>query len=300
MTTRDDLRVGIALPQFGPLCDATRVGEFATAAEGLGYRSFWVGDRVLTPTHPSTLYPGGGTEEDPYPPEFTAALDPFILLAVAATATRSAALGSSTINAPWTSPIMLSRLLTSIDVLSRGRLEVGFGLGWLPEEYTATGTAWPRRGALLDEALDVLETIWTNNPFEHKGAAFTIPEAVADLRPVREGGPPVLLGGFSVAALTRVGNRADGWLTGHGLPPDYEEHLWSIARGAAEAAGRDPNALHMETRINLPSAATVDDAVRSLDQAAAKGSDGAFLDLHFCTRDVDDALDLASAIADRM
>jgi alkanesulfonate monooxygenase SsuD/methylene tetrahydromethanopterin reductase-like flavin-dependent oxidoreductase (luciferase family) len=72
--THAAMRLGLCLPQFGPHCHAARVSRFARTAEELGYGSLWVGDRVLAPIEPSNLYPVGGTPEQPYPPELTAAL----------------------------------------------------------------------------------------------------------------------------------------------------------------------------------------------------------------------------------
>lgn len=290
------MRLGLALPQFGALCDASRVAEFARTAEELGYRSLWVGDRVLTPVHPSDRYPGSATDQ-PYPPAFTAALDPLIVLAAAATATSTARLGMSTLNAPWHNALLLGRALTSVDNLSSGRLLVGFGIGWLRDEYRATGVDWSTRGARLDECLDVLAALWTRNPVEHHGRFFAIPAAHVDLRPTRPGGPPVYLGGFTPAAMNRIGRRATGWLPSTGLPADHAAKLWRLATSAAEAAGRDPGALRRELRVNIAAGTTLGDTVEVLAEAADAGVDGAFVDLHYCTRSIDEALDLAGRLS---
>ena len=133
------MNLGICLPQLGPLCDGPRVSSSARAAEDLGDSSLWVGDRTLAPVDPSDLYPGGGTPAHPYPPEFTAVLDPVVTLTAAATATTTARLGMSTLVATWHSPLLLCRALTSLDRVSGGRLDAGFGTSWLRDENTAVG-----------------------------------------------------------------------------------------------------------------------------------------------------------------
>lgn len=290
------MRLGLALPQFGPLCDAARIAEFARAAEGLGYGSLWVGDRVLAPTEPIDRYPGRATD-GPYPPEFTAALDPLITLAAAATVTSKVELGMSTLNAPWHNALLLGRSLTSLDNLSRGRLLVGFGLGWSRDEYRATGVDWSSRGARLDECLDVLAALWTTNPVEHHGRFFDIPAAHVDLRPTRPGGPPVYLGGFTPVAMDRIGRRAAGWLSSVSLPADYAASLWSHARAAAEQAGRDPGSLKRHLRINVVPGTPIPDIASAIDRASEDGADGVVLDLNYCARTIDEALDTAALVS---
>jgi probable F420-dependent oxidoreductase len=284
------MQLGLALPQFGPSADAGRIAEFAAAAEGLGYASLWVGDRLLTPVAPQDPYPGRVPQ--PYPPEFTTFLDPVVTLAVAAAATRTVRLGSSTLNAPLYHPVVLARQLTSLDRLSGGRLDAGLGLGWMRDEYETVGAGWPTRGVRLDEMLDVLRLMWTSGRIEHHGRFFDVPESVLDLRPVQPGGPPVLLAGFTPAAMRRIGRRADGWLMTQGLPPAHATMLWDIARGAAEQAGRDPAGLRRVLRINRAG-----DWAAAVREAAADGLSEAFADLTFSTTGVDEALDVASRLA---
>ncbi|RRQ26263.1 TIGR03619 family F420-dependent LLM class oxidoreductase [Rhodococcus sp. Eu-32] len=292
--------IGICLPQLGSQSDGARVAEFASTAERLGYRSLWVGDRVLTPLQPTDLYPLGGTPEHPYPPEFTAALDPLITLTAAAVATSTVRLGTSTVNAIWHTPLLLARAVTSLDLISNGRLVLGLGLGWMRDEYHAVGVSWTGKSERFDETLDVLRTLWTENPVEHHGPLFDIPLSAVDLRPAQVGGPPVLLAGFSEASMRRIGRRAQGWVNSSDMPAEYAAYLWSIARSAAVDAGRDPDALHRETRINIAEGQSIDSVASTVEALAADGVDGAFVDLHYSTRSVDEATDIAARIADRL
>jgi probable F420-dependent oxidoreductase len=289
------MRLGLALPQYGALADPAAVARFATAAEDLGFTSLWVGDRILAPREPSDLYPGGGTPDHPYPREFETFADPFTTLAAAAAVTRTARLGMSALTGPVYSPVLLARALTSLDLASSGRLDVGFGLGWLREEYFAAGVPWEGRGKRLEDLLDALDALWTGDPAEHEGPQWRIAPSTVGLRPAQDPRPPVLLGGFSPPALARVGRRADGWLAGW-MPEQYLTGLWSVALEAAAKAGRDPDTLRRVLRINPRQGTAVETAadVRPcLDAARELGITEVLVDLHYVAKNVDHALDLA-------
>ena len=278
------VKIGLALPQFGPLAQAHRIAPFAAAAEAMGVHSLWVGDRLLTPLAPHDPYPA--PHPQPYPPEFTRGLDPLLTLTVAATATSRVRLSASTLNAPWHNAVLLGRALTSLDVLSGGRLDVGVGLGWMRDEYEAAGVDWATRGARLDEMLEVWHRWWTTNPVAFRGRFFTVPESIVDLRPAQPGGPPLLVAGMSPAAMARVGRWAAGWLMVQGVPAAYETALWDLARRAAEKAGRDPDAIRRIRRINRDHAAVLD----------AAGVDECIVDLTYSTGGVDEALAVAETL----
>lgn len=199
--------LGFAVPQFGEAAYA-ELARFASTAEELGADSLWVGDRLLAAVQPTVGYAG----KDTIPGQFRTGIDPFIALAVAATATTRARLGASVFVAPWYPPVQLARQLTSLDVVSGGRLIPGFGIGWSPEEYQAAGAPFRRRGAQLDELLDALEQLWTTSPVAHQGERWSIPASWVNLKPVQQPRPPIYLGAFSSAGLKRVGERADGWM----------------------------------------------------------------------------------------
>ncbi|MEV0503534.1 LLM class flavin-dependent oxidoreductase, partial [Streptomyces spectabilis] len=177
------MHIGIALPQYGTHARAESIAPFARDAEAAGFDSLWVGDRSLTPVAPSDLYPGH-TPENPYPAEYKTFMDPLTVLTVAAAATGRVRLGTSTLNAPWYPPLLLARSLTTLDRVSGGRLDVGLGIGWLRDEYTAVNADFGKRGARLDEILDVFAGMWTEETFEHEGPHWRIPRSYVGLRPV--------------------------------------------------------------------------------------------------------------------
>jgi probable F420-dependent oxidoreductase len=281
--------LGFAVPQFGESAhlDVGELARFASTAELLGADSLWVGDRLLAAVNPTVGYVG----KDTIPEQFRTNLDPFIALTVAATVTTTAQLGSSVFVAPWYPPVQLARQLTSIDVISGGRLLPGFGIGWSPEEYQAAGAPFARRGAQLDELLDVLDALWTTNPVQHEGTRWSMSESWVDLKPLQRPRPPVYLGAFTPPGLKRVGTRADGWMAGVQVPGGVHVEALDWQRGAIDqaaiAAGRDPSAIHTYVRINVAEGAAVDKVADAVRMLADNGYPDAFVDLMYVATGTD-------------
>jgi probable F420-dependent oxidoreductase len=293
------MKIGFALPQTGAVAwQAPQVARFAREAEQLGADSLWVIDRLLSPVDPKVGYGGA----DDFPEEFRAILDPFVLLSVAATATERVQIGTNILNGPWYPPALLARLLTSLDVLSGGRLVPGLGAGWSPEEFEAVNVPMNERGARLDELLDVLEQLWTADPAEYHGKHWQLPATHAALKPVRR--PPIYLAGFAPAAMRRVARRADGWLPAV-IPPhatDLEamvnQPMAKIRELAAEA-GRDPNALDMILRIypNVRTATVIDDVTTVIKRVESETEvHHVLVDMMYQADDVDGLLKIAEGI----
>ena len=292
------MKLGFAIPVIGSaVSSAVGLTSFCRGLEDLGYDTLWVADRLVTPVAPRTPYPG---KEQPYPPQMKRYLDPVLLWTVAATATSRVRLNASTLSTFYYEPPHLARLLTTLDVLSEGRLDVGVGLGWMKDEHDiARGADWGRRGKMLDDLLAFLRAWWTTNPVSWDSELFSVPPVHADLRPVQPGGPPIWVGGASEPAMRRVGRSGTGWLAFEGLPDAVVDHWWSIARGAAQDAGRDPDALKTAMRINLEPGAPVDSVADKLKRLAASGTDEAFVDAYAAFPGLDQMLEFASQLIAR-
>jgi probable F420-dependent oxidoreductase len=287
------MKLGFVIPIVGPaISSATGLSAFCRGLEDVGYDTLWVGDRLVTPVDMQATYPG---KEQPYPPQMTRYLDPVLLWTVAAAATSRVRLNASTLSTFYWEPTHLARMLTTLDVLSDGRLDVGVGVGWMKDEHDiARGADWRRRGRMLDDVLAFLQQWWTTNPVSWDSEFFTLPPVHADLRPVQAGGPPIWIGGASEAAMRRVGRIGHGWLGVEGLQ-DFD-HLWSIARRGAQDAGRDPDALKTAMRINLEPGTSVDSVVDKLQRLAASGADEAMVDAFALFPSLEQLLDFASQV----
>jgi probable F420-dependent oxidoreductase len=230
------MKVGFGLPVSGAWATPDNISRFGAMAEASGYSSLWTFQRLLVPE-------GSAME-----PVYQSVLDPIAALGYAAAVTSRIRLGVAVINAPYVSPGYLAKQAASVDVLSAGRLDLGLGLGWMPEEFAMTGASMERRGARTAEYVKALRAIWGEQPAEFSGDFYTMPRGTVLPRPVQPGGPPVLLGGTAPVALRRVGRIADGWVTSSRADLSRISESIQIVHDAAEAAGRDPSALRIICR----------------------------------------------------
>ena len=284
------MKIGVSVPNIGPVATPEAVKSVAQKAEELGYSSLWTVERLLWPVKPQAPYPV--TPDGSLPEPYKHNLDPLDALTYAAAFTSKIRLGTSVLDMPYYNPVTLARRLSTIDILSKGRLTVGLGLGWSPDEMQATGADMKVRGARADEFIQVLKAIWTTNPAEFNGKFFSLPKSIIDAKPVQKPHPPILLAAFAPPALKRLATMADGW-NPTGLPVEAMAQMWGAIKQMAEAAGRDPNKLKMIVRGNLvetPKPVEKDRAifVGSLDQvredivACEKiGAEEVFLELGF-------------------
>ena len=241
------MRFGFALPQVGSAVGPDALVSVAKRAEELGFDSLWVLDRILWPVNPRAPYPIG---DGSLPVKYKSVLDPLEALTFAAAHTRRVALGTSVLNLPWYTPVLLARQLTTLDILSGGRLKVGFGIGWSPDEYEAAGAAWQERGKRADELIQALKKIWTTDPVEFHGKYYRIPKSVIGPKPVQKPHPPIYMAAYTPSAMKRVATEASGWFP-VGIPLSGIGPMFEGIKGMAKEAGRDPSALELILRANV-------------------------------------------------
>lgn len=242
------MKIGFGLPNIGPLGSSENVLQVAERAEGLAYDSLWTIERLLWPVKPQTPYPV--TADGSLPEGYKYTLDPLDTLTFVAARTKKVALGTSVLDIPYYNPVMLARRLTTIDILSNGRLRLGLGLGWSQDEMDAAGANMKQRGAVADEFLQVLKAIWTTNPVKFQGKFFRVPESYINFKPVQKPYPPIYMAAFAPAALKRIATAADGW-NPVAIPVAGMEQMFGAVRQMAKEAGRDPSKLAMVVRANL-------------------------------------------------
>src|SRR5262244_1832462 len=242
------MRLGFALPQIGPVAGPDALVTVAQRAEALGFDSLWVLDRMLYPVNPRTPYPA--TRDGVLPDLYKQVLDPLETLTFVAAHTRRVALGTSVLNLPWYPPVLLARRLTTLDVLSGGRLRVGLGMGWSLDEYEAAGASWQERGKRADEIIRALKTIWTSDPVEFHGKYYRIPKSFIGPKPVQKPHPPIYMAAYTPSAMKRVAKEANGWFP-VGVPLTAVGPMFEQLKGMAQQVGRDPKSLQLVVRGNL-------------------------------------------------
>jgi probable F420-dependent oxidoreductase len=241
------VRLGYFLPQMGPAAGPDAIAAVARRAEEIGWDSLWVTERLLWPIAPQSPYP---SPDGSLPDVYKTVVDPLSALTFVAGQTSRIALGTSVLNIPWYNATLLGRQLTAIDVLSKGRLRVGFGTGWSLDEYEAVGVPWKERGRRADENLAALQAIWSPDPVSFEGEHLKIAPSIIGPKPVQTPHPPIYMAAYTPAAMARVARFADGWMP-VGIPLDGIGPMLAQIRSMAKDAGRDPEALELIARGNL-------------------------------------------------
>ncbi|MFE7469039.1 LLM class F420-dependent oxidoreductase [Streptomyces sp. NPDC057499] len=296
--------LGLGLPQMKQYDLGSDVAAVARAAEDIGYESLWVFERILFP-EPATqgLYNVPGL---PWPDQYRGVADPLITLALAAGATGRARLGTSVLVAPLHVPFQLARSLASLDAASGGRVVAGLGTGWSLEEYAAASVApFEKRGAVLDELLDVCAAVWGPDPVSYTGELTTIAPSVVGPKPVRP--IPVYLPANSPRATRRLVDRADGWLPVSTGATQLAEQWKRIQEVAAERGRERPlgvclraNARYRAEPVTgadrAPFHGSAAQIVEDLVAHAATGVGEILLDLQGTTRDASELIDVAAEV----
>jgi probable F420-dependent oxidoreductase len=240
------MRFGFYLPTRGQTASPESLETLVTRAEGLGFSSVVIADHIVFPVTIKSKYPY--TVSGAFPGQGDA-LEQLSLMAFVAGKSRALRLISSVMILPHRNPVVTAKVLATIDVLSRGRVTVGVGVGWLREEFEALGApAFDRRGAVSDEYLRIFKALWTQDPASYHGEFYRFDSVRCLPHPVQKPHPPIWVGGHSKAALRRVARLGDGW---HPVganpavplrPPELRASLDDLRR-LTEAERRDFSAL---------------------------------------------------------
>jgi probable F420-dependent oxidoreductase len=173
-------------------------------------------------------------------------LDPLTVLSFVAGATQSIGLGTTVLIAPYRQPVILANEAASLDALSGGRFVLGVGAGWNEEEFSALGISVRERGRRTDEVLEAMRRLWAGGPATYEGRYYSFADATLGTSPQTEGGPPILVGGYSDAALRRALRFGQKW-GGFMDSPDRIHEVRERLKHLAEGAGRDPRELEIVT-----------------------------------------------------
>jgi probable F420-dependent oxidoreductase len=237
------VRVGVSLPNVGLDHGKEMVLPVAEAAERLGFDSVWATDHALMCYQRESEYPYGrsGTEIAMTPG--IGWLEPLAALSFVAARTKRVGLGTSVLVLPYRNPVLVASQAATLHLLSRDRLILGVGTGWMREEFEALGLDPAERGARTDEHIEVLRTLWRDDPASFEGRFTSFDDVVLGLPP-RGSTPPVWVGGNTRPALRRALRHGDGW---HGFEV-YAEDMGAIRAQLEELGdelGRDPAALEL-------------------------------------------------------
>ena len=238
--------IGCHLPTQGPVATREALLTFAREAERHHMASLWVSDHVVFPRTATGSYPGG---RFPHEPD-KAYLEPVAVLAAAAVCTTRARLGASVFILGHRHPVVMAKMLTTIDALSDGRLICGVGVGWWKEEMEILGAPFHARGRQADEILRVFKELWSADNPAFEGEFFRFRDIGFAPKPVQKPHPPLWVGGDSPGAFRRVVTLGDGWHATSKTPAQLRDALGHL-RATAEAAGRPFESLALSLRFAL-------------------------------------------------
>ncbi len=218
--------------------------KMAQAIESIGFDQLDVFDHVVMgndhPSRESSRYPAG-----------MPILEALMMLSYAAAVTKRIGLGTEVLVLPQRSPVLVAKQLSTLDTLSGGRARLGVGVGWQPSEYEALGENYRDRGKRMDDALVLLRKCWTDASIEHASEYYTSIAMAMEPKPP-QGSIPIWVGGNSAPAFRRVGRFGDGWLASQVTDAAFARHAIDAIKQHADAAGRDPDAIGLQSMIAPP------------------------------------------------
>ena len=211
------------------------------AAEEGGFRAAWTVEHVVVPSGYESAYPydksgkmAGGAEDFDLP-------DPLVWLAFAAAATTTIRLGTGILIVPQRNPVVTAKAVATLDHLSGGRVDLGVGAGWLREEFDALGVPFERRGKRLDEYIEAMRALWTQDRASYHGEFVDFENCISRPRPA-QGSVPIVVGGHTEAAAKRAGRLGDAFFPGSATPEAIAE-LTAVMQATATEHGRDGDAI---------------------------------------------------------
>ncbi len=236
------MRIGIVFPQTEFPSDPVAIGDYAQAAEGLGFSHVLAYDHVLG-ANPER--PGGWQGPYTYQHPFQ---EPLVLFSFMASITSMLEFTTGIIILPQRQTALFAKQAATLDVLSGGRLRLGIGLGWNQVEYTALNQDFNNRGRRIEEQVAVLRRLWSQPLVEFQGRWHTIPDAGLNPLPVQR--PiPIWFGGHAEPVLRRAARIGDGWMPNYRKAADALPSLEIIGQHL-EQAGRSREEFGLEPRLS--------------------------------------------------
>lgn len=256
------MQVGVSLFMLRP----EQMADVAVRAEALGFESVWVAEHLVFPATITSHYPYAATGVPPINPA-TPLLDPLLVLMQIAARTQRIRLGTNVYILPLRHPIAVARQVTTLDVLSAGRVSFGVGLGWLAEEFAAVGIDFATRAGRAREAIRALRALWTEEVPSFAGRYVRFDAVRFEPKPVQRPHPPILIGGETEAALRRAAELGEGWY-GVGHAPDSAARQVARIAELRAAAGRAE--LPFDYTVSHRGELTRDDLARYADAGVTR------------------------------
>lgn len=240
------MKLGVALPLIDVAVggDPSAIRAFAQEAEAIGYQDLAAPDHVLganVATRPD--WGDRNTSADLFH-------DPFVLFGFLAACTREIAFSTQVLVLAQRQTVLVAKQAACLDVLCGGRFRLGIGVGWNPVEFVGLNENFHNRGRRSEEQVEVMQALWAKPHVSFEGEFHTIDDAGINPLP-RNRSIPIWYGGHAEATLRRVIKSGDGWMPLAYAPGDEASAAFTKLRTNAEAAGRDPATIGIDTRVSV-------------------------------------------------
>ena len=242
-----DMKFGVCIPHYGRPIDVDGLTEMAAKAEEMGFDSVWVTDHMIIPHvipgRPDIVYRHN-------------MLDPLTVLAHLGAVTKRVSIGTSVVILPYRNPVVLAKMIATADVLSRGRVIFGAGIGWMEGEFQALRAPFAERGKVSNEYLRLLKELWTNPTPTFQGEYFQLSDVTVSPMPIQRPHPPIWIGGRTRRGVRRAVEHGNFW---HPFQMRAEElsRLASYMRSFSDEVGRSaPPQLSLRGNLSFSSTST--------------------------------------------
>ena len=253
------MQFGFYLPNSGEGAQPDALASIAGLGDRLGFYCMVAPDHILMPRQVDSVYPysvtgnilaGGNSGAGEWPEQITS-------LAFLAGVTERIRLVTSVMIVPYRNPLLCAKMLATLDMLSKGRLVVGAGVGWMEEEFRLLDAPpFAERGAATDEYLRAFIELWTSDSPSFEGKFVQFSDLIFLPKPVQKPHPPIWIGGQSRAALRRAARLGNAWHPVGAIPaaplePEELKESLDYMRRHAERAGRDPSEIQVSMKAPL-------------------------------------------------
>jgi probable F420-dependent oxidoreductase len=237
------MKIGLMFANAGPFAFPDALAHLARTAEAAGVESLWAVEHVVIPVGYKSTYPYDPSGKIPAPDSIPLP-DPLVSLAYAAALTKTIRLATGILILPQRHPLYVAKEAATLDVLSRGRLILGIGVGWLAEEFQALGIPFEERAARTAEMVRAMRSLWKEAAEAFEGRFFHWPPLESHPKPVQRPGVPIVVGGHTDLAARRAARYGDGFFPGV-AEPEKLRHLLGVLREECAKVGRDPKAIEV-------------------------------------------------------
>ncbi len=239
------MKLSVEFPSVAYREGPEAVARLARSIEEIGFDQLDIFDHVVMG------YPAPGRTPPMYPARMPI-MEAFTTLAYLTAVTERIGLGTEVLVLPQRQPVLVAKQVSTLDMLSGGRMRLGVGVGWQESEYDALEEDFSNRGRRMDEAIALLRACWSEQRIDFDGEFYSSTAMAMEPKPPQGGSLPIWVGGFAPRALERVGRFGDGWLATAVEDPERARKMIRTIHEHAESAGRDPAAIGLQMMLDVP------------------------------------------------